>query len=310
MPRAAQARSWCFTSFDTGLAPALANKEIDSDRPRMRYLVFQIESAPETDRRHIQGYVQFKDPVRLGAVQRFLGDAAAHCEKANGTADQNRDYCTKEETRVDGPWEIGEPTRQGQRTDVEALHDALRAGASRQALWEDNFPVMVRYHRSVDAYRLANRDVTVRQPPDVRVYFGPTGTGKTRRVHWETGGNHWTADPPGKGGTPWFDGYDGDKVVLLDDYSGEYNIHFFKRLLDRYPMTVQVKGGYSAWSPTTIYITSNTHPNMWYADHPQVDRDAVFRRYTIVEDMSVEWTPPVTDAQDPLDYDLLSPDLI
>lgn len=316
MPRAAQARSWVFTSFQTGLAPALANKQIDNEvRPRMRYLIFQIEKCPDTDRLHLQGYVQFKDPTRLGAVQRFIGDEGAHCEKANGSASQNKDYCSKPDSRQEGPWEIGEAAGQGQRTDIEGLHDALKGGATRSTLWEDNFPVMVRYHRSVDAYRLAQRDVTIRACPEVRVYWGPTGTGKTRRVYYETGGFHWTADTANKGQTPWFDGYDGDETVLLDDYAGEYNIHFFKRLLDRYPMQCQVKGGYINWKPSTIYITSNTCPDVWYADSPRADRDAVMRRLKTVEHMDTEWTPPeptITDAQEIIDLscvEILSPDL-
>lgn len=196
MPRAVQARAWVFTSYVTGLVSELSNKEIDNGRPRLRYLVFQQEKCPNTDRLHIQGYAQFKDPVRRSAFQRWLGDLTCHVEKANGTAEQNRAYCTKEETRSNGPWEIGEPARQGQRTDLEGLQDSLKQGSSREELWEDHFPTMVRYHRAIDAYRLVQRNQAVREPPQVRVYWGPTGTGKTRRVHWETGGDHFTVLPP------------------------------------------------------------------------------------------------------------------
>lgn len=308
MPRATQARAWVFTSFQTGLASELSNKEIDNGRPRLRYLVFQEEKCPETDRHHLQGYAQFKDPVRFGAFKTWLGDETAHVEKANGSAAQNRNYCTKEETRVNGPWEIGEATRQGQRTDIEALHDACKAGHERAKLWEDHFPAMVRYHRAIDAYRLATDIGVLRDAPEVRVYWGPTGTGKTRRVYWETGGDHFVADPPtSKGGASWFDGYDGQENVLIDDYSGEYNIHYFKRLLDRYPMNVQVKGGYAQWKPKVIYITSNTDPAVWYGDSPRADRDAVARRLTVVEHMETDWSPPLTDAQDPYVYDPISP---
>lgn len=308
MPPVVQARAWVFTIFEPGLAPDLANKQVDNGRPRLRYLIFQIERCPDTDRLHIQGYVQFKDPVRRGALQRWLGAPNCHVEKANGSADQNRAYCTKEETRVDGPWEIGQAVGQGQRTDLEALHDDLRNNSETRDLWENHFPAMVRYHRSVSAYRFAVGSGTERDKPEVRVYWGPTGTGKTRRVHWETGGNHWTADPPNqRGGQSWFDGYEGQENVLIDDYGGEYGIHFFKRLLDRYPMNVQVKGGYANWRPKTIYITSNHSPDVWYAGEKAEDVAAVMRRIDVNEHQATDWIPP-QDAQDPFDYP--SPDLV
>ncbi len=294
MPRAVQSRSWCFTAFNTGLASDLRDKEINNDaRPQLRYLVFQEEKCPETDRTHLQGYAQFKTPVRFAAFKRWLGDESAHVEQAKGSAQQNRDYCTKEDTRVDGPFEVGEfCAGAGQRTDLEGLKEALDSGANKRALWESQFPTMVRYHRAVDAYRLAKASNIARDPPEVTVYWGPTGTGKTRRVHHETGGNHFTVDIPDRGGSCWFDGYDGQEAVLIDDYGGEYNIHFLKRLLDRYNMNVQVKGGYTAWSPKHIYITSNMDPDYWYRDASPADRAAVRRRLAHIYHMASPWVPP------------------
>lgn len=298
MPRATQSRRWCFTTFRTQLKNELANKTTDDvTRPRLRYLVFQ-EEITTSGNNHLQGYAEFKDPVRRSAFQRWVGDEECHCEQANGTADQNTVYCTKEETRVEGPWVKGEPGRQGQRTDLEGLYDALQAQTSLRRLWEDHFPTMVRYHRAVDAYRIQVVP-EARDAPSVVVYWGPTGTGKTRRVHYEAGGDLFVADVPARsGGTAWFDGYDGQSNVLIDDYCGEYSIHFLKRLLDRYPMNVQVKGGYRAWFPTNIYITSNTEPVHWYPDARSIDNDAILRRITRVVHMDTDWTPPPPESPD------------
>ena len=74
----------------------------------------------------------------------------------------------------------------------------------------------------------------------------------------------------------------GEEAILMDDYKGEYAVNFFKRLTDRYPMKVQVKGGYVHWNPKHIYITSNHSPATWYADQDPVDIQALARRYTSV----------------------------
>lgn len=279
----AQSRRWCWTSFDTTLAAALQSKEVKSGpRPQMKFLVFQEETCPETQRPHLQGYTEFTTGVRRAAFQRWLGDNVAHCDAAKGSGPENVTYCTKEDSRRAGPWTLGEVGGQGQRTDLQGLQDALQEGATNRQLWETQFPTMVRYHRAVAAYRFETAVGETRDPPEVHVYHGPTGTGKTRRVHHAAGNALYTVDVADRGKQPWFDGYNGQECVLLDDYNGEYNVNFLKRLLDRYPMTVQVKGGYTHWRPKKIYITSNTAPDSWYAGSVAVDQAAIMRRITTI----------------------------
>lgn len=81
----------------------------------------------------------------------------------------------------------------------------------------------------------------------------------------------------------WFDGYDGQPIVILDDYRGEYPLQMFLKLCDRYSMQVPVKGGFVNWGPKKIYITSNLHPNDWYPDEDRFSISAMFRRLTVIE---------------------------
>lgn len=76
-----------------------------AERDSVKYSVYQIERAPTTDRLHYQGYIVFNRPVRLPTVKRLLG-RTVHAEHSRGSLQQNRDYCTKEESRVFGPWEV------------------------------------------------------------------------------------------------------------------------------------------------------------------------------------------------------------
>lgn len=65
----------------------------------------------------------------------------------------------------------------------------------------------------------------------------------------------------------WFDGYDGHPVLLLDDFSGassKMSLSYTLQLLDRYPITVEVKGDSVPLLATKIFITTNNHPSTWY----------------------------------------------
>lgn len=113
-PQAPGIRSlgWCFT----------ANIPQYWERPEgvfedliqeAEYMVCQIEKAPTTGQLHIQGYIWFQSARTLQSVKNKIKEwcgIEAHLEKARGSPQQNKDYCTKEESRVDGPWEMGSPS--------------------------------------------------------------------------------------------------------------------------------------------------------------------------------------------------------
>jgi len=126
-------RRWCFTSF-LDRAPALTGP--------VRYAVWQPELAPDTGRKHWQGFVIFDKPVSYTQVKQYLDDNAAHVELARGTTEQCRVYCTKEESRVPDthPTEVGEPPltpgqagRQGGRDDLDEFIQSVKDGTK----WPD-----------------------------------------------------------------------------------------------------------------------------------------------------------------------------
>lgn len=81
----------------------------------------------------------------------------------------------------------------------------------------------------------------------------------------------------------WFDGYVGQPIVIIDDYRGEYPLQLLLKLLDRYQMSVPVKGGFTEWLPKKVYITSNIHPNEWYPNADRFSIAAMFRRLHLIE---------------------------
>jgi len=65
----------------------------------------------------------------------------------------------------------------------------------------------------------------------------------------------------------WFSGYTGQKTLILDDFDSMFcSLPFLKRLLDKYKLKVEIKGGFAWACWTTVVITSNRAPCMWYED--------------------------------------------
>lgn len=53
-----------------------------------------------------QGYVAFKSNKRLTVLAKQI--PGAHWERRQGTHNDAKAYCSKEDTRQQGPWEIGD----------------------------------------------------------------------------------------------------------------------------------------------------------------------------------------------------------
>jgi len=68
-----------------------------------KYVCGQLEKGEEGTP-HIQFFVNCKKPTRISALKKICNKAHFEEVKINNGA---HDYCMKEETRVEGPWEFG-----------------------------------------------------------------------------------------------------------------------------------------------------------------------------------------------------------
>ncbi len=255
----------------------------------IRLAVGQLERCPTTGRTHWQFYIELDSPRRRGGVTRLVGDPRTHAEICKGSREQNIAYCTKDES-LDGAesrFEYGERSAggQGRRNDIHAALDVIKKGVTPEtfhALYEDHGQVMVKYNRGMSAAVSHYLGRSPRgDPPFVFVHYGPTGTGKTYNVYDKHPVSDVWRAPVAVSGSQWFDGYLGQKVALFDDFDGHHPaITVMLQVLDRYPLTVPVKGGHVTWLPRFIYITSNLKPDDWYPESGEAHRKALKRRFT------------------------------
>lgn len=256
------------------------------DPLHMKYLVYQTETAPATGHLHIQGYVRFNERTRVKRAREILRIPKAHMEVCKGTEEQNRAYCTKEESRAPGPsGEYGTYERkqagQGTRTDLNALKEAAKApGATLSKLAESFGDEIIRYPAGVQLYyRLVQPPVDPIRPIRVVWMWGPTSQGKTYRA-FQQHPNLYTVTFP----HPW-DSYQGEQVILMDEFnSANWQITDLNRILDqyKYELSCRYQNKMARWN--LVIICSNADPMTFYTE-AHVDQrllDAFRRRVTDV----------------------------
>lgn len=111
------------------------------------------------------------------------------------------------------------------------------------------------------------------------VYWGPTGTGKSKRAWEESGLGAYGKDPRSK----FWCGYQGQENVVIDEFRGGIDAAHLLRWLDRYPVRVEIKGSSRPLCAKTFWITSNLQPSAWFPELDSLTVDALLRRLTIIE---------------------------
>jgi len=278
-------RGWCITVNNPGPNEWPTCLEDWFTTHGMEYAVAQKEEGAEGTP-HIQAYVHFKNARAFSTIKTIF--QRAHIEKANGTPAQNKTYCTKEEGRLEGPWEFGTMPEQGKRSDLVEVQKALDAGMTMPELAEKHFSSFVRYHRSFREYSLL-RARRVSEPKTILVLWGSTGTGKTRycfetfdisKTYWKT---------KNSGSQQFWDGYSGEEVIVVDEFYGWLTFDFMLRFIDRYPVNLEIKHGTVPLSARTIVFTSNKHPRDWYPNskYGWDDSNPLRRRITEIREFSI-----------------------
>lgn len=141
-----------------------------------------------------------------------------------------------------GPWTFGEAVVQGQRTDINALSEAIKQGHGLKRLAVDHTTSMLKYFGNAAKLVALIGEKKRNWMTELYIYTGPAGTGKSHAAHVEgqkyLDENNIQEEPydmmvPGKGQKLWFQNYSGESVVIIDDFYGTISIDDMKRLIDK-----------------------------------------------------------------------------
>lgn len=195
------------------------------------------------------------------------------CEPSRSAAAEA--YVHKDQTRDGDPFEFGQkPFNRNRGTDWERVKELAQRGQL------DLVPadVFVRYYRTL-TFIAADHAEPIALEKTVYVFYGRTGTGKSRRAWDEAGPLAYAKDPRSK----FWCGYRTHEHVVIDEFRGGIDISHMLRWLDRYPVNIEIKGGSRPLMARKIWITSNLHPMNWYDDIDLETRNALIRRLEITQ---------------------------
>lgn len=232
-------------------------------------------------------HINFKQRYERGELQKWTGLESAWIQPMKGSIKQNVDYCSKDDNFI----EVGSRPDSNVRADLQHLYKAVRKGQTDLELCEaGHFGTWSRSLKAVDRVRLAIRPTT--EGRQVELHVGSTGTGKTRQVYDKYPDLYEV--PVSKKGDLWFDGYSGEKVALIDEFSGQMALNSALKVLDQYYVRkVPTKGSFVWWNPERIVVTSNISPKKWYNWEKRAEQEKALRRrfhkiFVYQEDGTVE----------------------
>ncbi len=199
---------------------------------------------------HTHIYLHFDQLVRFSTIKDLF--PTAHIDPAKGTADQNRTYLLKEGrhrnkecTSVDGSFfEWGEPPyeRQGARNDNKDMLDMIYDNVPTLEIINTNPNLAFRVSQieklKSEVRRQASSSKAIRELK-VTYIWGDTATGKTYQIFQDYAPedvclvSQYERSP--------FDEYDSQKVLVLDEFSGQVPIETMNRLADQYPFTLPAR---------------------------------------------------------------------
>jgi len=282
------------------------------DWPGLRYAVWQLEMG-EQGTVHYQMYLNFKNPVSMVALHKLEGLERCAAKMRKGTKLEAAQYCWKDESRLEGPfWFPNEEDvkkfvnrGRGARTDLESLAALVATGATNRMIAAEMPVMVIRYQRGINDLRAALTDAGARGAEiDSIVYWGPSGTGKSRRLLLECPpGPDWFWVMKGK----WFNAYDGQAGLVFDEFTDAWCTYGdMKRLLDIYPLKVETKGGVVEMRAWRFRFSSNHHPRNWWRQRPGKEPwedDPLRRRLRLIQPMTERYIGPAVAVVDiPTDY--------
>ena len=228
---------------------------------------------------HTHIFLYSHSPMRFGTVKRRF--PPAHIDKANGTAQENRDYIRKEgkwaetakaETRVDGSFvEFGSmptPAEESAPKMFQLLQDVTDGFTTVEII--KNNPGFAFKGRDIDSLRESLQSEQYRtESRELKVHYlyGDTGTGKTRGIF----AKHPAAeicrltDYGGRTGLR-FDAYHGQKVLVFEEFHSQVPIEAMLNYLDVYPLMLPARYNDRVACYTVVYITSNIPLDEQYQD--------------------------------------------
>lgn len=221
---------------------------------------------------HIQGYIHFYNAKTFIQLKKII--TRGHIEITHGSIQENIAYCSKDNHYV----EYGEHPQPGIRNDLKNIKEKVMNHTPINDIIRDDIENLqqLKFMETMLRYQQPKERIK----PKVMWYYGGTGVGKTKEAI-EYANNINEEYYISMKNLNWWDGYIGQKVVIIDDFRKDFcTFHELLRILDRYPYRVNIKGSSMWFEPEHIIITSCYKPDEVYDTREDIGQ--LLRRVDIV----------------------------
>nr|DAO46392.1 MAG TPA: Rep protein [Cressdnaviricota sp.] len=241
-------------------------------KPHCIWAVAGREYAPTTGTPHLQWSAWFEKKVRWKSLSLFVDkERPCHVLRCKGQPSQNRAYCLKEHKFCalesfccceEGIIPVDVSPGVGKKKKLAlAIEELKKPGTRFRDLDPSTYVVF-----GSGLSRLVALWKPPPQPEGVHIslWFGAAATGKTTCLYKTFPYEDLYIKP--KIGS-FFEGYDNQPVVVLDDFQGrasEMRLDQVLELCDQWPFYVSVKHSGTWLRPKRVIILSNIHPRLWY----------------------------------------------
>lgn len=282
-------KTWFLTYPQTDLTMAVLLERLsDKEEEISEYLI--AEETHKDGAKHLHAYVKFKHSgIRLSDAPSYftVSDKSGNYQPCRSCKDVIR-YCSKEGNYICS-FDLNSYMNGKAKLSVETI----KSKSARQALVDGDISI-----HAIKNYNLA-RSILCEpyEHDDVRGVWiwGDSGVGKSRYAR-DTYPNPYL-----KSQNKWFDGYEGQEVILLDDFDqpGKCLGHYLKIWTDRYACTGEVKGAQVNLQHKVFVITSNYRISDIFDDDP-VLLSALERRFKVIEMTASQIKGPMLPVLDPV----------
>lgn len=257
-------RGWCLTQS----ANKISQEDLEKALANYVWLAKKEkgEEGGEQGYEHYQIYIENPTPIRFSTLKKLLPNA--HIEPRKGTKKEALDYILKLETGIGEPFgsdiEIDVTEERGKRTDLLDIIAFLEQGVGLDEIRKMYPSQYFMYENRIKAYlqsilrtKYENewRDITVNYIHGVR------GKGKTSHIVKKYGYKNVFIvsdyEHP-------FDEYEGQKVILFDDFYSSLKLEKMLRALDGHPYNMPARYGNKIACYTEVYITANISLDLQY----------------------------------------------
>lgn len=283
-------RNWVITVWETKevpIIPDLATYELlyEEHKDVIRYITAGTEIGPieakkveSEPRKHTHVYVELHRAMTMKQMKELFGNDQIHLEKRITKSNQP----IIKYTQKGGDFiECGEAMTQGHRTDLSAVAELVKDRRKMIDIVKEHPVEFIKYHSGIekmDTILLRDEYKEVKRNVNVVVYYGPPGTSKTYMAEGE--GPHYKLTESME---KWWDGYEGQELLIIDDFRGWIKFSTLLNILDQYPFCIQIKYGFTYARWTKVIITTNTEPEQWYPYAKDIDKKALMRRIHTIE---------------------------